>query len=154
MGVAAAKNLKGFALQSFNGMQFLSVPKEPASFSIDSIDLSGITAIELTAGGTQPPRFGYQFEVRLGSPDGKKIGEGSLMPGAPVAKTSFGFGTAIRLAIQQPVNDGRMQNLYVISRPLNPQEEGTLVISAIEFKGGGSQAVAFNAPMKKPSSRL
>jgi cytochrome c len=150
-GVAAARNLKGFALRSFNGMQFLSVPKERASFSIDSIDLTGITSVELAAGGNQMPRYGYLFELRLDGPDGQKIGEGTLSPNKQMTKTAFGFGTLIKLNMQ-PVNDGRLHNLYIVSKPLNPQEEGTLVISAVEFKADGNPAVASNSSMKKTSS--
>lgn len=150
MAVATVKNLKGFNLQSFNGVQFLLVPKEQASFSIDSIDLTNIAAVELSAGGDKLPKYGYTFELRLGSPDGQKIGEGTLPANAKADKTPFGFGTFIRIPMQT-VKDGKLHNLYIVSKPLNPQEEGTLVINAIEMKAGNSSPVAF-VPAKAGAS--
>lgn len=134
--VSAAHNLNGFTAQSFNGMSFLMVPKDKASFSLDSIDLTGVNGITLTLGGDKPPKFGYAFEVYLDGLNGKKLGEGSLPAGAKFVMGSGGFGGTVANITMTPVTDGKMHNLYFVSRALNASEGGTLVILSAEFKSG------------------
>jgi glucose/arabinose dehydrogenase/cytochrome c551/c552/type 1 glutamine amidotransferase len=130
--VTSARRLSGYTQQSFNGTQFLIVPKGKGSFSIDSIDLTGVSRIVLAAGGDKPPLFGYVFELHLDSPDGQKIGEAQLPGGTKGVAVQGGFGTAVTLPVI-PMTDRKLHNLYIVSRPLNEQEAGTLVIRSITF---------------------
>ena len=128
-----ARHLQGYTVQSFNGMSFLMVPKENASFSVDSIDLTGISGMDLFLGGNKPPKFGYSFEVHLDSPGGQKVGEGSFPAGLNPAKTQWGFAHTVSIPLS-PVSDGRFHNLYIVSKALNATEEGTLVLNALQFR--------------------
>lgn len=133
LSVAEARNLNGYARQTFNGMQFMTVPREQGSFSIDSIDLTNIGAVEIAAGGQKPPTYGFAFELRLDSPTGTKIGEAKL-PGTAFKKAPTGFlGTLLPINVS-PVTDGKLHRLYIVSKPLNPQEDGTVVLQSIELK--------------------
>ena len=67
LSVTAANNLAGFTIMSFSGMQLMIVPKVKASFSLDNIDLTGITSVDLIAAGDKPPEYGYTFELHLDS---------------------------------------------------------------------------------------
>jgi glucose/arabinose dehydrogenase/cytochrome c551/c552 len=136
MSVSAAGNLNGYTIQSYNGAQFFMVPKEKASFSFDSIDLSGITGTIFRLVGTTPPKYGYVFELRLDSPEGKKIGEGILPAGTKFLGGQGGYGLATVTAVMEPVTDGKFHKLYIISNATNSSEEGTLILSAIQFTAG------------------
>jgi cytochrome c len=133
-------------VQSFNNTPFMMVPKEKASFSLDSIDLTGITGMTMIFGGDKSPKFGYAFEVYLDGLNGKKIGEGSLPAGAPFRMGSGGFGGTMANVTMQPVTDGKMHNLYIVSRALNPAEGGTLVLLSVEFKAGDNAVASLRRP--------
>ncbi|WP_121356304.1 ThuA domain-containing protein [Flavisolibacter nicotianae] len=133
VSVAYAHHLEGMSKQAFNGMLFLLVPKNKASFSLDSIDLTNVSIVELQAGGDKAPKYGYTFELRLDSPTGKKIGEGTVPPGNKGAKTTGGYRAVVPVKME-PVTDGKMHNLYFVSNVLNPQEEGNFALTAVRFR--------------------
>jgi cytochrome c len=134
LSMTAARILSGYAIMTYNNMPLMIVPKGPGSFSLDSIDLSGIYAVELTAGWEKPPRFGYAFELRLDSPGGRKIGEAVLPGGLKDIKGPGGFGGTVIKLQMMPVTDGKLHNLYLVSKALNNQEEGTLVLQSVQFR--------------------
>lgn len=140
VSMAAARNLAGYTTMTYGGRVLMMVPKDKASFSLDSIDLTGIGALELTVAGDKPPQYGYAFELYLDGPGGKKVGEGTLPAGAKFIKGPGGFGGTMITVNMEPVADGRMHNLYVVSRALNASEAGTLVITSVQFKAGKAPA--------------
>jgi hypothetical protein len=133
MALTGAKDLKGYSTMSYNGRHLLLAPKDAGSFAMDSIDLTDVAAIEIALGGQKAPQFGYAFELRLDSPDGRKIGEGSLAGGSKNVNPQGFFGGAVTAKIE-PVTDGRLHKLYIVSRPLNPQEDATVALNSVEFK--------------------
>ena len=134
IAMTAADNLKGYTTVSYNNMLLLIAPKDKGSFSINDIDLTGIAAVEIMAAWDKSPQSGYTFELRLDSPDGKKVGAGTLPGGLKDVKGPGGFGgTAIQLDME-PVTDGKFHNLYIVSQANNSGETGTLVVRSIEFK--------------------
>jgi hypothetical protein len=106
---------------------------DAGSFSIDSIDLTNVAGVELTIGGQKVPTYGYAFELRLDSPNGTKLGEATAAANAFRQMQPGFFGSMVRLNIA-PVTDGKMHNVYIVSKPVNPQEKGTVIISGIEFR--------------------
>lgn len=139
VSLAAARNLNGYTMQSFGGTQFFMVPKGKASFSLDSIDLAGIIGAEFRLVSSTPPKYGYVFELRLDSPEGKKIGEGILPAGVKFTPGQGGYGFTIITAAMEPVTDGKFHHLYIVSKALNAQEEGSLILSSIQFKANTVQ---------------
>jgi cytochrome c len=130
LSFAGVTNFKGFTTIDFNGMHFMITPTTDGWFSVDNIDLSGITNAVLAAGWQKAPEFGFTFELRLDSPDGKKIGEG-VLPGGLVTKGPMG-GTAIPFKLE-PVTDGKLHQLYVISKP-KEKESGQVGLQFLQFQ--------------------
>ncbi|MEO6721112.1 MAG: ThuA domain-containing protein [Ferruginibacter sp.] len=134
MKINNAKHLVNYTSGSFNGMSFVIVPKTKGSLSLDSIDLTGVTAADIMAGGNDAPLFGYDFELRLDGPDGKKLGQAALpagKAGQPKPKTRFAAVIPFKI---EPVTDGKLHNLYIVSVPKNAGESNTLVLQGIQFK--------------------
>ena len=134
INVTAANNLVGYSIMSFGGSTLMLVPKDKASFSLDGIDLTGISALELPIAGNASPKYGYAFELHLSSPDGQKIGETSVPADFQFVKGPQGFGTATITLKISPVTDGKLHNVYLVSRPLNTDEASTVIIRSVNFK--------------------
>jgi glucose/arabinose dehydrogenase/type 1 glutamine amidotransferase/cytochrome c551/c552 len=125
-----ASNLKGYTAVDFSGMHFMVVPLTNGWFSIDNLDLTGINGAVLAAGWQKAPEFGFTFEFRLDSPEGKKIGEGKV-PGGLVSKGPMG-GTAVQIKTEA-VTDGKLHSLYIVSKPLNEKETAQMGLQSIMF---------------------
>lgn len=136
VSIGSARNLNGYNVQSFGGRQFFMVPKEKASFSLDSIDLSGISSVGFVLASNSSPKYGYAFELRLDGVEGRKVGEGVLSAGAKFAAGQGGYGRTLLTANMEPVTDGKLHKLYVVSRALNAGEEGSLILSSLQFNAG------------------
>ena len=86
---------EGMSDISFNGMDLLVVAEQQGWFSMKDIDLTGVSSVNLGAGWQSPPAVGFDFEVRLGAPDGELAGKGSM--NTPLD----GRGTLIRIPLQK-----------------------------------------------------
>lgn len=120
---------KDFDTYDFNGSLYMVPPKGEGWFSIDSVDLSGITGAELTAGYQQAVEYGYTFELHLDAPDGKLLGTVDLNPPAAAKKTAvdllpFHF---------EPVTDGRFHNLYIVSKVKNAKEPNQVGLLSLKM---------------------
>jgi cytochrome c len=124
-----AKNLEGVSTMNFNGMTFILLPVEQASFSINGVDLTGINSIQLLGGGQKPTSSGYQVELRLDSPTGKKIGEGIFNLGGQNAGILYGM-TIIPI---EEINDKDKHDVYVVTKALTA-EENQVAVTSVEFK--------------------
>ena len=128
MGMDQAKNLEGMSTMNFNGMTLVMLPLEQASLSINNVDLTGVTSIQLMGGGQKPTSKGYQIELRLDSPTGKKIGEGVFNIGGPNAGILYGM-TVLPI---EPVTDNSMHNIYIITKAI-AGEENPIALTTVEF---------------------
>lgn len=126
-----AADLQGFNAMEFGGNTLLLVPSGPGSFKLESIDLTGIKAIELTVGSQQSVEHGYSFEVRLGSPDGRSIGNGIAKPDEEGPME--GIYQQIVTVETESLSDGDLQDLYITSHPENSDESATIALTGIEF---------------------
>jgi glucose/arabinose dehydrogenase/cytochrome c551/c552 len=131
IGVATAKNLRSYSTMEFGGNTMLMTQNESGSFSLNGIHLSDVSSIELTVGAREPLEYGYNFEVRLGSPDGRMIGEALVKPDTQSAQGFF--GGVVQISIE-PVTDNSFHDIYFVSSPTDFLEEGNLVITGVEFK--------------------
>lgn len=50
-----------------------------------------------------------------------------------------GYGSTMVTAAMEPVTDGKFHNLYIVSKALNAGEEGSLILSSIQFKANNGQ---------------
>jgi cytochrome c len=121
-------NRKGFERIQYEGNTYMIVPKTTGWFSIDSIDLTGIKTAVISAGWQEGPEFGYAFELRLDSPDGKKLGEVTL----DGVKGQKNGSKQLKLTLE-PVADGKLHNLYIVSKVKDPKEPNTAGLQSIQF---------------------
>ena len=125
-----AHNLRGFRNENFEGKRHLILPKGNGSFSIDSIDISGITGADIMVTIQTKLEFGYALEVHLDSPTGTKLGELVLPAGTgSSAKLEKLFKTTL-----QPVSDGKFHTLYFTSKPIDSKEKSTAAIQWIQLQ--------------------
>lgn len=140
LGINDARNLQGYNVQSFNGMAFMSVPKDVASFSFDSIDLAGLGGVEIALVAPMAPQHGFVFELHLDSPNGRKLGEATVNKSTKFTTGGpGGYGTAMLNVDMVPVADGKLHNLYVVTRAVNAGESGMLILRSFRFKAGARQ---------------
>lgn len=130
MTLGGVTEMKGYSGIDINGMHLKVVPKEEGWFRIDSIDLSGISSVDLNLAWQKAPQFGFVFELRLDAPTGQKIGEATLAGNLPSAKQGGAAGIKATL---QPVADGKFHNLYIVSRPKDPKEPNQAAIRSVRF---------------------
>ncbi|MFH5883930.1 ThuA domain-containing protein [Halalkalibaculum sp. DA3122] len=131
MNFAEADNLEGYSTMTYDGNLLMMVPQEAGSFSLDEIDLTGINSARLTTVTQEPLASNYIFEFRLGAPDGEKIGEATFESNPdPSGEGPYFQPLTVTL---DPVTEGAMHDLYIVSRPENPGDAGTLILSMIEF---------------------
>jgi hypothetical protein len=106
------EKMKGFTVYNANGMSYMVMPKDEGWFAVDSIDLTGVSSVNMMSGWQDPPKFGFDFEIRLDAPEGKSLGKGTLT--APSNLKQQGIMIHIPL---QTVSDGQYHTIYVIAKP-------------------------------------
>ncbi len=120
--------MEKYSKVKLGGSQVMAAPAENAWFAIDSLDLQGVTGAELTIGWKDAPAGAYIFELRLGAPDGNKLGEAVLnAPGnsnQKIAKLRVLFN-----AIQEKSR----QDLYIVSRAKDASEKNQVGVVSIEL---------------------
>lgn len=121
---------KDFSSIDYNGMHMMILPKATGWFSIDDIDLTGVSSASIMAGWQKAPEFGFNFEIRLDAPDGKLLGQGTLIGGMPT--TGPMGGTIIPIPFE-PVTDGKLHSVYIISKVKDPKEANVAALQSIQF---------------------
>ena len=111
-----------------DGATLLIVPKREGWFSIDSIDLSGITDIQLKALWKDTLQFGYTFELALDNAEGAKIAE-AVLPASKAQKLQ----ETILTFRPEAVTDGRLHTLYVRSRQNDSKEMNSVGLRFLKF---------------------
>lgn len=121
-------NMKGFTKEVKNDTSFLIAPKSEGWFSIDTIDLSGISSAKLSIVYKTQLKYGFDFEIRLDKPDGKILGSAVLLP-------SSSIDTFINLKINwnNKVTDSKMHNIYVICKPKNTNENAEIRLASLQL---------------------
>jgi len=127
MGFESVKRMEKFQGFELNGTRYMFVPNDPGWFALDSIDLTGVTSAHLKAGWQKPPQTGYTFEVRFDAPDGKLIGTFDLAP------QKSGNGVTLT-AKMEPVTDGRLRNVFIVSKAKKEGSADQVGLQWVEFK--------------------
>ncbi len=110
--IALASNTVGFTAETkskdmmavtFGGQDLLVLQGEKGWYEISDVDLTGVKTMVVAVGWQEAPKVAYNFDVRVGSPDGEIIGKGNLAvqpagsPGSaiviPITKTPSGKNT-------------------------------------------------------------
>jgi len=125
--------MDGFSKATFGGRTYLVIPQNTGWFKIDSIDLTDISRASLNIGWQKPPVSGYTFEVHLDSPQGEKIGEFSFAGvkenGSAGTKPQF---ASLNSSITR-VSDGRMHDVYIVSKQKDQSVSGTAALASLQF---------------------
>lgn len=110
------------------GNQVMVAPAENAWFAIDSLDLQGVTGAELTLGWKDAPAGAYVFELHLGAPGGKKLGEAVLnAPGSSSQKTA-----KLRVLFDA-IQEKSKQDLYIVSHAKDASEKNPVGVVGVEL---------------------
>ena len=93
--------------------------------------MTDVTTVDLTAATQEPFKKGYKLILRLDSPEGRILGETTLKIEADREDAPF---ISIPASIKvDPVTDGKLHNLYVVTEPVE-EEENPMVLVNIELK--------------------
>lgn len=69
---------EGMQSVTFNGMDLFILQARTGWLELENIDLTGVKAAIVAAGWQEAPKVAYDFELRVGTPDGKVIGKGRM----------------------------------------------------------------------------
>lgn len=127
MSLNGVQRMRGYVGYGDDERRVLVAPNSTGWFVIDSIDLTGIHTITTAFGWREPTDFGYTFELRLDSPDGKVIGGYTVKPRG--GQNRLELTTRI-----EPVTDGRLHDLYIVSKPLDAKESKHIAVFTVEVK--------------------
>jgi glucose/arabinose dehydrogenase/cytochrome c551/c552 len=122
------EKMDGFVPYSYNGSYVMVLPKAQGWFAVDNIDLTGVNSVTLMVGWQAPPKYGYDFELRLDASDGKVLGKGGLTP--PLDKKQQFVQVPIKV---HPVTDGQFHTIYIVSKPKDSRESTTGGVSILQF---------------------
>ena len=111
---------------AFGGQDLLVLNGSKGWFQLDDIDLNGVKTIVLGAGWQDAPTVAYNFDVRVGSPEGEVIGQGSL-PVHPAGTP----GAAIVMPITKNVSG--KQTLYITGAVEQGKEPSMVALMNVTF---------------------
>jgi cytochrome c551/c552 len=108
--------------------------KDPAaitegSMHVDSIDLTGVSSVMTSIWVDEPLDFGYSCTLYLDSEKGTQLGQFRLPADKSVSKKLITVNAGI-----QAVTDGKMHNLYLVIKPVDPKESKKIRIVSVEFR--------------------
>lgn len=123
--------MEGYSTANVGGVRFMIVPAgRQGWFSIDSVDLEGVNGAELLARWQEDkdaPKDGYTFELRLGTPDGQKLGE-AVLNGISVKDKQ----QIVKFNFDVITTKGK-QRLFIVSTPKNQNDGSRVGLGMIEL---------------------
>jgi cytochrome c551/c552 len=134
------KRMEGFTSYNFNGSVMMVLPATAGWFSIDSIDLTAVNGATISLGWVKPPVSDHSFEIHLDAPNGQKLGEVSFAPASPVKQAGYSaekptnkFQGKILTTHLTPVNDGKLHNVYIVSKTKSGNSPDQMAMSFVQF---------------------
>jgi len=128
--------MQGFSTMNYNGTDFLITPSNGGWVQLDSADLTGIRQAMAAIVWIGEPGASHLFELRLDSPDGKKIGEAPFTA-ATAASQAMPGGMQARMqpfSIPiQAVTDGKLHRLYLVTKPNGGKAGGQVVLTFVQL---------------------
>lgn len=121
-------DLKGMQAMSFGGMDLALLNAGEGSLKLENYDLSGVNMILLIAAWQTPPAAGCDFELHLGSVDGKLVGSGQMNT------PQSGQGTGIAVVLSEKLSG--KQTIYLTYKRQNSgsDDPGMLALTGIQFQ--------------------
>lgn len=128
------EQMKGFSTVEFNGMAYLTTPSNGGWVQLDSADLSGIRQVAAAVAWQAFPVSSSTFELRLDSPDGKKIGETVFTADPNAKKIPSGLAYTQPLTMKiKTVTDGKWHRLYLVSKPNGGNGNGSVTLGFLQL---------------------
>lgn len=124
-------NQVGFNVINMEGRNLMVAPSGAGHFSLNQIDLTDVTSLEIMAGSQEALKKGYKLVVKLDSPEGTTIGETTITPAASQNEAPFNsISVSVKL---DPVGDGKFHDVYILTEPLG-EDETTMAFLSIQVK--------------------
>lgn len=130
--LGTASELEGYSSMTFGGNYLLIAPQDEGYFNLGNIDLSGISAVQIMTVTQQEVGEEYQFELRLGGPEGKKVGEGIRNNVGQQTEQGM-FVSPLTISLDEEAIDGSGE-LYIVSRPVEEEASSQIILSEITFQ--------------------
>ncbi|SMO32008.1 ThuA domain-containing protein [Fodinibius sediminis] len=130
---SAARNMDGYSTMTYEDNLLMMVPQEQGAFSLSNIDLTNISGVQFMTATQKPMEEEYVFELRLDSPDGEKVGEVIRSGGGKPTEQGFVAGS-FTIPVEADVNE--VHDIYIVSRPVDSEVSGQLILSGITFLNG------------------
>jgi len=121
------EKVKGFTPFNYNGSVALIIPSGEGWIELTDIDLTNVNAVNIISGWQEAPQFGFAFEVRLDTPEGKLIGHGNM------AVPKKGQVTGIAPVSLEPTTDGKFHTVYILYKPIDPKGNAQAAIGSLQF---------------------
>ena len=118
--------MEGMQAMAFGGMDLALLNANEGHLRLEGYDLTGVRMLILEAGWQTPPAAGADFELRLGSPDGEIIGQGSL------TTPQQGQGTGIPVMLSAPQTGKQM--VYLTYKREKSEDPGMIALVGIQFR--------------------
>ena len=118
--------IEGMQPVSFNGMDLFLLRADKGWLELENIDLTGVKTVIAAVGWQEAPKVAFDFEVRIGTPDGKIIGKGKM--DIPPAGTQ---GGAVVIPLTGKV-DGE-SNLYITYAVEEGKEPAQIALMNVTF---------------------
>jgi hypothetical protein len=112
-------------------MDMLLLPPKESWFALENIDLKGVKSATVMAGWQAPPATALDFEMRLNSPDGKLVGQGSMPK--PAAEQQ---GGAIPIKMNTTVNE-KVDEIYFVYKPKEGENRGEAPVALMNVRFDG-----------------
>jgi hypothetical protein len=125
--------MEGYNTFNVEGNDIMLAPTGEGHFILKNIDLNQIASIDLVAASQRAMDYGYELEARLNSPDGKRIGQVILRANEMKGKGEEIIFKPLSMALEQNSYD-KLQDLYIVTRPLNAEESVNLALVGMEMK--------------------
>lgn len=121
-------DLKGMQAMRFGGMNLALLNAGEGSLKLENYDLTGVKMILLLAAWQTPPAAGCDFELHLGSPDGKRVGQGAMNT------PQSGQGTGIPVMMSESFTGRQTLYLTYKRQSSGSDEPGMLALTGIQFQ--------------------
>ncbi|MFM7839950.1 MAG: c-type cytochrome, partial [Chitinophagaceae bacterium] len=131
LNLSTVRKMNNFSSMTYNGMNLFISPVNSGWLAIPEADLTSITGVTLQTGWQKAPLYGYDFELRLDTPDGTLLAKSNL-PGGLSSKGTNG-ATEVKFT-WNPVTDGKKHEVYLVATAKKGPEANPFAIRGIEFK--------------------
>ena len=130
ISLSGAHNINGLDKDASKDTSLWHVTPQGGWLSMNNVDLTGVTYVNIMAEWLKGPKSGLNVEIRLDSAHGELLGTGRMKK--PIREKGE---TEIQLQLKGPENL-KSRNLYFVFNPSNKSEnlDGSIMLKSVKFK--------------------